>query len=213
MSYLVYVITSVANDVFSRAEGKISNSPYTRAAVSADGELEKIYAFERRKNGALITGGPAVFPLRRYVAEGDLPIRIFALPVSDEDYEIISSRLTNIEKNKDKYIYNAFEAVTGAVNIPCRVPYAYTGVGFVSRLLSLGRVRSVKGLEFILSDYLIFEGRALEIVPDAEIEPNALMSFTFDTAIDGARALGELALRKLDDVFEKEGIYELLQNI
>lgn len=214
MSYLAYIITSQHRSPASRLKGKLSGYPYTGAALSVDPELSRIFTFERRAEYSGLSGSLTVFDFRRYINRGDLPVRIYAMPLSDEEYKRLSSLLLRMEKNKEKYIYNNIESVTSNLEIPCRIPYAYTAVGFVSRALGLGRVKTVRALEFILSDYLIFEGKPSEIMAAAEAATDEDEIVTIPGVIaDLSSSIGELSLRWLDKVFEKEGLYELLEDI
>ena len=158
MSDTIFIIVSGAGTGMGRMIRGVTRYPYSHVSVSFDPGLSVMYSFARRRRLEPFVGGFVAEYPSRYLCEGSVPVNVYALRLSDAEYGRVKNTVGRMLINKDKYLYNLNDAVSARLGVNCRIPWAYTCIGFASRLLRLDKIKSIEQLEASLSEYLIYTG-------------------------------------------------------
>lgn len=171
MSDTIFIIVSGAGTGMGRMIRGVTRYPYSHVSVSFDPGLSVMYSFARRRRLEPFVGGFVAEYPSRYLCEGSVPVNVYALRLSDAEYGRVKNTVGRMLINKDKYLYNLNDAVSARLGVNCRIPWAYTCIGFASRLLRLDKIKSIEQLEASLSEYLIYTGTFDGIADASAVEP------------------------------------------
>lgn len=111
---------------------------YNHCSFALDKELTQLYAFARPEQHGLLLGKMVRETKDRYTY-GDtmnIPSCVLEIPVTDQQYEMISSRVHEIENDKE-YMYNFLSVITHPFTGGLSVYKSYSCVEFVAALLKL----------------------------------------------------------------------------
>ena len=125
-----------------------------------------MYGFARRYYRTPLYGGFVRESLSRYHVNGkETTVNVYRLPVTGQQYEALETMLTDMEQNRQHYLYNHLSALSALVHKNVRVRDAYTCVEFCIRILKfLGlavdpkKHYSVSDIEKLLQDYISYTG-------------------------------------------------------
>jgi len=163
--YVVFSSTPCKMGSFIRA---MTRNRFNHVAIGTDPELGVLYSFARRYRDTPFYGGFVKESGTRYQNRGRLAdIKVYALPVTEEQYRQAKARLDEMYISADKYLYNLLSAVFLPLKIRIRLPDAYTCVDFAVDFLSTCgicpeldpmQIYSIRRLEDSLHGKVVYEG-------------------------------------------------------
>lgn len=160
----IYIVFSSTPYRIGRMIRKITAEPFNHVSLALNEELTEMYGFARRYNRLPLYGGFVKESLSRYHPKGIASqIKVCKLPVTQEQYDSLQTKLQDMYAQKDKYLYNHLSILSVPFRRWIKARDAYICVEFVVDILSqLGvvpnRYYSVCGLLQQLSDYVYYEG-------------------------------------------------------
>ncbi len=177
--HYIYVMLSQTNSGFGRLIRKVTGNTYNHASIAFDKKLKHLYSFGRLKNRVPVVAGfvreyPERFTLNKI---DDVPVMIYRIPVTKQQYRTGISKLREISHDSEKYLYNLFSALTFPILKGFRTYKAYTCSEFVIHILNLMGVHmnierpeckyTPEQLIEVLGEYdVIYEGNLLDYVED-----------------------------------------------
>jgi len=166
-SKYIYVVISRTPTRFAYFIRKFGNLCYNHAAISLTADLSQIYAFARPQHNALLVARLVPESLERYTLRKNtpVPIVVFRLDVSDEQYNWVKDTINSIQ-NDPEYMYNLFSVIFYPFIKGFKTYKAFSCVEFVAYILnhlgySLNKPRyrcTPDDLLAMLSDKIVYEG-------------------------------------------------------
>lgn len=109
MDYL-YVILSHTNSNIGRAIRTFTRHSYNHASISLRPDLSEMYSFGRHRRSNFVAGG---FVKENYThlmlgRDTELPVKIFKMPVSEEQIGLVRKLIAEIDNDGDGYQYNLY---------------------------------------------------------------------------------------------------------
>ena len=156
MNKFIYIIISKTPTRFGSLVRKCAKQTYNHASIALDEDLTHIYAFARTKHNAPLMGGLVRESLDRFTLRRDksVPVMVFKIPVSQEQYEYISSLIDEMLYNK-KYVYNLFSVFLYPIFKGFTVKNAFSCIEFVAYILQyLGFCMSKPACKFKPDDLM-----------------------------------------------------------
>ncbi|MBU3144036.1 hypothetical protein [Clostridium sp. CF012] len=139
----VYVIISRTPTSMGKIIRKFLKGKYNHASISLDENLSQMYSFCRLSVSNPLVGGiirESVFTLTIGL-EDDVPINVYRIPVTTEQYELISKFIYDIYNDKEVYYYNFIQAL-GLISKKKHVIYkTYICSEFVMETLRQGGLK------------------------------------------------------------------------
>lgn len=162
--YVVLVKPMTGLGKFARLIGKYD---YTHIAVCLDENFDKFYTFSRRKHYAPFDCGFMVETLDCYAfgKHNDVKLKIFKVPVLEEDKNKIEGYIDNISKDTE-YIFNLFSMMTMPILGGFKIYKAHNCMSFVGKIIELSNTvkllkpyykYNIKEIDELLTDYLYKE--------------------------------------------------------
>lgn len=164
----IYVVLIKANTGLGKILRKFSRYEYTHIAVSLDASLTDFITFSRRKHYLPLDAG-FMHEYRDYYAFGKnkkVKIKVFKLPVNDENYNNILDFIQKIEMDKE-YIFNLFSMMTMPIIHGFEIYKTYNCMSFTSKIIELTNIvalekpyfkYSIKDIDKRLTKFECFEG-------------------------------------------------------
>jgi hypothetical protein len=163
----VYVVLVKALTGLGKFTRKISKYEYTHIAICLNEKFDKFYTFSRRKHYNPFDCGFMIETLDCYAfgKHKDVKLKIFKLPVSNENKEKIERYIDNIDKDQ-KYIFNFFSMITMPIFHGFRIYKTHNCMSFVSKIIELTDTvemkkayykYNIKEIDTLLSEYLYNE--------------------------------------------------------
>lgn len=170
----LYVVLSKTSSGIGSAIRFVTNYEYNHASVATDKHLSFLYSFARKNRNAVLSAGFVEESLLRYYwkPEKDVVIKLFRVPLDENNYIKMRRILRHVSNNRERYIYNYLTMLSFFIGKRVSINRAFTCVEFVEYLLSELDIvpkpdkkayASVKTLDSYLSDYLIYEGRLADV--------------------------------------------------
>lgn len=169
----IYIIFSSTNCKVGSMIRLITREKYNHVSIALEDNFKTLYSFARYyKNTPLYAGFTEESPLRYNSNNKHAGIKIYKVPVTKKEYNIISNHINSMKQNPESYVYNFFSAATFPFKKKVIINGSYTCIEFV--LYLLGKLEnkeiikkdnfySIKDLGKILNKYLMFEGKSNEI--------------------------------------------------
>lgn len=160
--HTVYIMLTDYPDKISRAIKKIGFWEYSHVSISTDAHYPKFFSFMGKRG--FMTEDFDLHPTYKGI---DVPCALFALPVSDTEFQNVESCLAKMTANADKYKYSYFGLVLLYLRIIPKQRHSDTCVGFVSRTLKEhttlsygrhGKFYSPNEVKSYFINQLVFEG-------------------------------------------------------
>jgi len=142
MEKYVYVIISRTPTSVGKIVRKFLKEKYNHASISLDQNLSQMYSFCRLSISNPFVGGivrESVFTLNIGLEE-DVPINIYRIPVTNENYEVIKKFIYSIYNDAEVYYYNFLGAIGLIHNKKHAVYKTYICTEFVMEALKKGGV-------------------------------------------------------------------------
>lgn len=169
----IYIIFSSTNCKVGSLIRLITREKYNHVSISLDDQFKTLYSFARYcKNTPLYAGFTEESPLRYNSNNKYAGIKIFKVPVTNKEYNIIKNHINSMKQNPESYVYNFISAATFPFRKKVIINGSYTCIEFVlyllgklekEKIINKNRFYSIKDLGKILNKYLMFEGRSNEI--------------------------------------------------
>jgi len=161
----IYVVLSSGNSFPKRVYRALTDCRYDHVSVSFNEKLSVMYSFSKTQlDVALVGGFVAEYP-SRYIAEGgDIPVKVFAIDASEQEYMRVREVIRRMMTHPQRYTYNVYDKAMSVFGASFDIKRSYTDLAFVCRLLRLGGMKSIKELEFVLAPYLQYEGSLNDII-------------------------------------------------
>lgn len=169
--YLYIVFSSTPYRV-GKMIRKVTRQKFNHVSIALDADLKQMYGFARRYYRTPLYGGFVQESTSRYHVRGKITqIQLCRIPVTQERYEALENRVSDMYANQDRYLYNHLAAISSIFRRTVPVKDAYICVEFgVSMLHDAGmdidpkKFYSIADLMEIMRPYTIYSGP----IPDAE---------------------------------------------
>lgn len=133
----LYVLFSATPYKMGRMIRRVTGEPYNHVAIATEENLRDLYAFARRYYNTPFYGGFVTEHPSRYHHNGiTADVRLYRLPLTSRQWEILQELLTKMRKRADRYLYNHLSALAAPLRIKVRVRDAFTCVEFAVNVLS-----------------------------------------------------------------------------
>ena len=159
----LYIVFTSTNSGMGKLIRFFTHNKYNHASITLDENLGMLNSFARHHKNVAFYGGFVRESCLRY--DGALS-KVAKISITDEQYDRLKEHFESMACDGG-YIYNTLSAATNIIRKKVRVKKAYTCVEFVVEALDLlavdkricaGNFYSVKDLEDIFSDRVIYEG-------------------------------------------------------
>lgn len=145
---------------------RITGEPYNHVAIATEETLNELYAFARRYYRAPFYGGFVREHPSRYHHNGiTAQVRLYRLPLTERQWDILQALLGPMRRRPDRYLYNHLSALAAPLHRKIRVRDAFTCAEFtVSVLSALGfdfdpdRFYTIGDIARRLEEYHIYSG-------------------------------------------------------
>lgn len=169
MEKYIYVVISRTPTSIGKIIRRILKGKYNHASISLDEGLSQIYSFCRLSVSNPLVGGiirESAFTLNMGIEE-DVPINIYRIPVTLEQYELISKFIYDVYNDTEVYYYNFLQAIGLISNKKHAIYKTYICSEFVMEALmqagiQLTSVESYKvtptDISIIMSKFIYYSG-------------------------------------------------------
>ena len=171
--YVVFSSTKCGIGSFIRF---MTGNCYNHTSVTLDPSLSTLYSFARYHKSAPFYAGFVCESCLRYQGQA-AKIKVAAIPLTDEQYNMAKDFFDDMKSSKDKYIYNLLSAITNITRRKVNINNAYTCVEFavktidtvgINNQISSLNFYTIKELENLLSDKVVYEGVYPDWAEDAD---------------------------------------------
>ena len=161
----IYIVLSSGNSFSKKTYRKLTDCAYDHVSVSFNENLSVMYSFAKHYLEMPLVGGFVAEYPSRYIAEGgDIPVRIFAYEVSEEEYMRVRDIIRRMMSHPQIYSFNIYDKAASVFGCSFNIRRSYTDLSFVCRLLRLGDIRTIKELNFVLAPQLVYEGTMNDVI-------------------------------------------------
>lgn len=138
----IYVVLSSTPTMMGKIIRVFTRSFYNHSSISLTENLNEMYSFARyRASNPLVGGFVKEFPERFTLGkQGDVCIKVFSIPVTEEQYETIKLFIYKMKNDSEENIYNSLAALGVLLGCKFDTYKAYTCSDFVVRTLVEGNV-------------------------------------------------------------------------
>lgn len=164
----LYVVFSSTHCKIGKLIRTATRYEYNHTSISLDEDFKTLYSFARYRKTAPFYAGFVRESSKRYFDGGELAkIKVYKLPISNENYYDLKECLERMEIEREKYVYNLISAMCVPINRRIKANRSFTCVEFCVFMMSKfcdmldingNRFWSIKALQEQLSDYLYYEG-------------------------------------------------------
>ena len=163
--YVVFSSTPYRLGSFIRV---MTRNEFNHVAISTEPDLSELYSFARHYRNTPFYGGFVKETFARYRNRDRIArIKVCAIDLTEEQYQLAKARLDEMYRHSDKYLYNMLSAIILPLHRSIRLPNAYTCVEFVTCFLRLigvspktdpTRTYSIRDLEQLLEPAVVYCG-------------------------------------------------------
>ncbi|HHX59943.1 MAG TPA: hypothetical protein GX707_04265 [Epulopiscium sp.] len=167
----IYIILSQTGTLFSKAIKWHTKDPYNHSSISFDHDLEAMYSFGRKRRYNPIDTGfiQENFDRGLFPYFPNARCCILEIPVTEAEYEIMSSAVEDFYSNKENYRYNLMGVISYTMGLGLTRKEHFFCSQFVSYILSNTSCWSsnpalTKPIDFlkIPNQKIVFEGSITE---------------------------------------------------
>ena len=145
---------------------RVTGEPYNHVALATEENLSAMYAFARRYYHTPFYGGFVQERPCRYRLGGvTAQVRIYRLPLTSRQWDILQERLRTMQSQPQRYLYNHLSALAAPLHRKVRVRDAFTCAEFAVSVLSMlgfdfdpNRFYTIGAIARRLEDYHIYTG-------------------------------------------------------
>ncbi len=133
----IYVVASATPSFTGGMIRTLTGSRFNHLSISFTEDLNRCYSFARRYRSTPFCGGFVEESPRRFKkGKRTAYIRVYRIPVGDEEYRRANEKCGELERLGKRTVYNNFSAVMSLVHVRVRIKNAYTCVEFITDMLS-----------------------------------------------------------------------------
>lgn len=167
-SKYLYIIFSATPYRLGRLIRHCTGEEYNHVSISLSKTLEPMYGFARRYYHTPFYGGFVQESLSRYHVNGVASkLKVCKLPITQQQYTQLSTKLHAMYCQKDRYLYNHLSVVSASFGKLIPVKNAYICTEFCAHILHKAGVNidprkycSVGQLAQLLDSYTVYTGPA-----------------------------------------------------
>ena len=169
MEKYVYVVISRTPTSMGKMIRRFIKGKYNHASISLDEKLSQMYSFCRLAVSNPLVGGiirESVFTLTIGLVD-EVPVNVYRIPVTLEQYELISKFIYDIYNDDEVYYYNFIQAL-GLISKKKHVVYkTYICSEFVMEALKQGGIKLTSSESYkitptdisqIMKEYIYYSG-------------------------------------------------------
>lgn len=183
MEHYIYVVFSATPYRMGRFIRKVTRQKYNHVSVALDDRLEMMYSFARYYKDTPLYGGFVKESRMRYMYKNvDSEICICAIPLSEEEYQDISTYIQEMKENRRQYLYNTFSAICTPMKFRVPIEKSYTCTEFVVALMAkvnhevkADKFYTITELQDYLKNYTIYQGRMKGIADECAVYDEEFM--------------------------------------
>lgn len=155
----VYVVLSRTNTGVGKLIRFFTHYELNHSALALDKDLHELYTFGRINNRPALYGGFITETPGRYCPDTqDARIKVFRLSVTENKYEKIKSRIDEVQKYREDYLYNTYGAVLSGFGIWLRLEKCYTCIEFVTQVLGFKKLISINAFDKLFEKCAVYDG-------------------------------------------------------
>ena len=142
----LYIVFSATPYALGKAIRGFTGQAYNHVSIALDQDLDRMYSFARRHYRTPLYGGFVRESRSRHYVKGQpSQIRICRLPVSQQAYAALATRLEIMDQRQHHYLYNFPGALASVFRRRCSLPDAYICVEFAVEVLR--QTQAIPGLQ------------------------------------------------------------------
>ena len=137
----IYVILTQSLTMPGKIIRKFTGGQYSHASISLDKDLNEMYSFARFKYHTPLVAGFTKENITTLSLgkEDGVNVKIFRIPVTEQQYKKLERVINNFKNNSGKYMYNLFGLLFFKTPIEFNIRDTYICTEFVSKCIaSLG---------------------------------------------------------------------------
>lgn len=208
MDNAIYIVFSATPTGMGRLIRFATRHRYNHVSLSLSGDIRRMYSFARYHRTIPLYGGFVEESILRYASfAGSARVKICRIPVEEATLTYLRNYLARLWNEREDYIYNTPAALTSLIHRRPAIPKAHTCTTFVHEILTRyhlagadpRRCPTVRRLEELLADYVVYEGSALPLTRNGEWGEDTFPAVTTTryAVYTTARHFGRLAKRAL----------------
>ena len=184
----IYVVLSATPTKIGKMIRYFTKSTFNHASLSLTRDLSEMYSFARyRAHNPFVGGFIQEFPQRLTLGkQTDVHIKVFEIPISNEQYKNIKEYVYGIRDDEDQCIYSSLAILGRPFGKGYNTYKAYVCTDFVVKALMQGEINLVESLlapmtpgeiEQLLDSYLIYDGSLDEYHPAPVYDEDLINDF------------------------------------
>lgn len=136
----IYIVLVEGVSLFSAAVKKVTNGPFSHAAICIDNTFKKMYSFNMHGSEGK-AGGLSIENAKEYPKDSRLGV--FAIFVKEKDYNTIENLLEMYYKNREKTTYSFFNVLALPFNKAVKMDFNMICSEFVDNILKMTNINIV----------------------------------------------------------------------
>lgn len=151
----VYILLSRTHTIPARLIRFFTKAPYSHTSLALDVELKELYSFARRHIYNPFNSGFVLEDIETGIFGRDKNVycSVYAVPVTEEQYQIVRRELKHFIENSDMYNYNYMGLVGILFGKNVSKDYNYFCSQFVSHVLSRSGIELFKKADGLIQPY------------------------------------------------------------
>lgn len=179
----IYVILSATRTVPARLIRIYTGATYSHSSICLREDLQGMCSFARKRisnplDGGFVIESPMTLSMGKDIF---VKVKVFRIPVNDEDYARASEFITAIKNDSEGYIYNILSILTATFGHYSNVYKSFICTNFVIKVLEISGVLPAEmkksteiytpsDIEEIFNDCVYYEGDLRKYPPIKNIE-------------------------------------------
>jgi hypothetical protein len=177
LSRKVYVLLTDTGTVLGKIIKLYTRKPHNHASIVIDDQFNKVYSFGRRNPRNPFFAGFVEENIRGGLFR-KADCAIYCITITEKQFQIMNSKLRDMEENKENYRYNLIGLIAVALNLEMTRKNAFFCSHFVAAILEESGVdiQNQKPLSLVTphdikesaSLELVFEGKLSAFITDSQ---------------------------------------------
>lgn len=161
----IYIVFIASNYKTGSVIRKVTRGKYNHVALSLDTSLHTLYSYARCNYFEPFNGGFQLETPARYLIDGnDSAIKVCEYEVRDSHYERLLENIHGYVENQWITKYNFADLFVYPLKKHVPIERTHTCVSFVGELLELNNFMSLRQLEDLYCNHVIYEGGMREFI-------------------------------------------------
>lgn len=136
----IYIVLVEGVSLFSHAVKKVTNGPFSHAAICIDDTFKKMYSFNMHDSDGKM-GGLSIESAKEYPKDSRLGV--FSIFVKEKDYNTIENLLEMYYKNKEKTSYSFLNVLALPLNRAVKMDFNMICSEFVDNILKMTNINII----------------------------------------------------------------------